>query len=181
MAEPTDFDIVKSCLDGNREDFAVLVDRYKGLVYSVISRMTCNPDDYADIAQEVFIKLYKNLDKYRPEYRFATWVIRVTTNHIIDLRRKKSIENTTVLVSIEDAEYNIGTSDSAEDEYLRSERMAELDGKINALPEIYRLPLVLYHRHGMSYADIAQSLGISLSKVKNRIFRARKMLKESLE
>jgi RNA polymerase sigma-70 factor (ECF subfamily) len=59
--------------------------------------------------------------------------------------------------------------------------MTELNDKINALPEMYRLPLVLYHRHGMSYTDIAQGLGISLSKVKNRIFRARKMLKESLE
>lgn len=94
--ELSDYEAVLSCLKGNTNDFAILVDRYKNLVYSVLSRMTNNTDEYADIAQEIFIKVYKNLDKYRPDYHFSTWIIRITTNHVIDLRRKKHIESTPI-------------------------------------------------------------------------------------
>ncbi len=174
--ELSDYEIVLSCLKGNTDDFAVLTDRYKKLVFSVISRMINNPDEYADIAQEVFIKVYKNLDKYRPDYHFSTWIIRITTNHIIDIRRKKRIETT----PLEDVDFSVSTHRSAEDEYITGESVNQLNRLINELPEMYRLPLVLYHRHGMSYQDIAKSLNIPLSKVKNRIFRGRRLLKEEL-
>ena len=173
----SDYDIVCSCLRGNKDDFAILVDRYKNLVFSVISRMTNNPDEYADLAQEVFLKVYKNLDKYRPDYHFSTWIIRVTTNHIIDIRRKHKIES----VSLDDTELPIASGKSAEEEYLHSEKIQELSRLINSLPEIYRLPIALYHQHNMSYQEIADSLDLSMSKVKNRIFRGRRMLKEMLE
>lgn len=171
-----DYDVVLSCLKGNTEDFAILVDRYKNLVFSVTARMTNNPDEYADIAQEVFIKVYRSLDKYRPDYHFSTWIIRITTNHIIDMRRKKRIEST----SLDEVDFSLSTNRSAEDEYIEGETVKEVGRLIAALPEMYRLPILLYHRHGMSYQDIADSLGLSLSKVKNRIFRGRKLLKESL-
>jgi RNA polymerase sigma-70 factor (ECF subfamily) len=176
-SSPSDYDIVQSCLNGNRDDFAVLVDRYKTLVYSILYRMTNNPNDYADIAQDIFVKVYRNLDKYSPSYHFSTWIIRITTNHIIDLRRKRLIDTT----SLDDSELDISTNRSAEDEYLSTEYMRELNRQIQALPEMYRVPLVLYHRHGMSYRDIADSLSLPLSKVKNRIFRARALLKSALE
>lgn len=172
----SDYDVVLSCLNGNINDFAILVDRYKNLVFSVLSKMTNNPDEYADIAQEIFIKIYKNLDKYRPDYHFSTWIIRITKNHVIDLRRKKRIEST----SIDEVDFSVTDNRSAEDEYITGESVRELNRLINELPEMYRLPIVLYHRHGMSYQDIAESLGLSLSKVKNRIFRGRKLLKEAI-
>ncbi len=174
--ELSDYEAVLSCLKGNTNDFAILVDRYKNLVYSVLSRMTNNTDEYADIAQEIFIKVYKNLDKYRPDYHFSTWIIRITTNHVIDLRRKKHIEST----PIDEVDFSLTNRRSAEDEYITGEAIRELSRLINNLPEMYRIPIVLYHRHGMSYQDIADSLNLSLSKVKNRIFRGRKLLKEAL-
>jgi RNA polymerase sigma-70 factor (ECF subfamily) len=82
---------------------------------------------------------------------------------------------------LDDSELDISTNRSAEDEYLSTEYMRELNRQIQALPEMYRVPLVLYHRHGMSYRDIADSLSLPLSKVKNRIFRARALLKSALE
>ena len=173
----SDYDIVLSCLDGSVNDFSILVERYKNLVFSVISRMTNNPDEYEDLAQDIFLKVYKNLDKYRPDYHFSTWIIRIATNHIIDMRRKHRVEG----VSIDDTELPLSTGDSAEDEYIHSEMTNELNRLIDELPEIYRLPIVLYHRHDMSYKDIADSLGVSMSKVKNRIFRGRRILKDRLE
>lgn len=172
----SDYQVIQSCLEGNINDFAILVDRYKNLVYSVIARMTADPDAYSDIAQEIFIKVYKNLDKYRPDYHFSTWIIRITTNHVIDLRRKHKIDST----PLEDSDFSLSTGKSAEDEYISGEFSKELNRLINNLPEMYRIPIVLYHGHGMSYQDISKSLNISLSKVKNRIFRGRKLLKEEI-
>jgi RNA polymerase sigma-70 factor (ECF subfamily) len=138
--------------------------------------MTNNPDEYGDIAQEIFIKVYKNLDKYSPEYHFSTWIIRITTNHVIDLRRKKRIETS----PIDEVDFTLTTNRSAEDEYISDENVRELNRLIGELPEMYRIPIVLYHRHGMSYKDIADSLNMPLSKVKNRIFRGRRLLKDEL-
>ena len=174
-ANVSDHDIVLSCLNGNKDDFAVLVERYKKLVFSILSKMTCDPNEYADIAQDIFIKVYKNLGRYDPKYCFSTWIIKITVNHVIDMRRKKRIE----ALPIETEENHTGTQRSAEDEYMAGEKIRLLDRLINSLPEIYRIPIVLYHKHNMSYNNIADSLGIPLSKVKNRIFRARKLLKES--
>lgn len=175
--QQSDHDIVLSCLEGRKEDFALLVDRYKNLVYSIISKMTCDTDEYADIAQDIFIKVYKSLERYDPEYRFSTWITRITVNHIIDLRRKKRIE----ALPLEDGEKTLSVRRSAEEEYISGENLRQLGRLINELPEMYRIPLVLWHKYGMSYADIASSLSIPMSKVKNRIFRARRLLREGFK
>ena len=88
-------------MSGDQNAFAQLVNRYKNLVYSVVLRMVNNTEEANDLAQEIFIKLYKNLDKYQPEYKFSTWLIRISTNHIIDYRRKRKQET----VSIEEIPY----------------------------------------------------------------------------
>ncbi len=173
----SDYEVVKLVLEGNKDDFEEIIRRYKNLVFALIHRMTAEPEEANDIAQDIFIKIYRNLDKYNPEYRFATWVIKITTNHIIDLRRKKRQET----VPIENVEYGIFDSKaSPEEEYIANERSKELFGMINNLPDIYREPLLFYHRDGLSYNEISQKTGESLSKIKNRIFRGRKMLKEGL-
>ena len=172
----TDYDIIKSCLEGDKDAFAVLVNRYKNLVYSIVLRMVNDREECNDIAQEVFIKIYKNLDKYYPSYKFSTWVIRITTNHVIDYRRKKRAE----IVPIDDVEYGLTTSKSPEEEYIQKEKKNNLEQLINELPQMYKVPIVLYHQQGLSYQEIADAMNISLSKVKNRIFRGRRMLKDEL-
>ncbi len=176
IEQKTDYEVVQSVLKGNKDDFEELIRRYKNLVFAVIHRMTNDYDEASDTAQDIFIKIYKNLDKYNSEYKFATWVIRITTNHIIDLRRRKKQET----VPIDDVEYGIEGGGSPEDDYVREESSRELFRLIEELPEIYKEPLMLYHREGLSYSEIAEKTNESMSKVKNRIFRGRKMLKENL-
>lgn len=171
-----DYEVIKSCLEGDKDCFSVLVERYKNLVYSVILRMTNNSEEANDLAQEVFIKVYKNLDKYYPSFKFSTWIIRITTNHVIDYRRKKRAET----VPIEDMEFGLTTGSTPEDEVLKKETNVTLERLILKLPNMYRIPIVLYHMEGLSYQEIADSMNISLSKVKNRIFRGRKMLRDDL-
>lgn len=172
----TDNEIVQSVLKGNKDDFEEIIKRYKNLVFAVIHRMTSDTDEANDTAQDVFIKIYKNLDKYSSDYKFATWVIKITTNHIIDMRRRKKQET----VPIENVDYELKGGSSPEESYIEAERSRELFRLIDELPEIYREPLLLYHKEGLSYNEIADKTEESLSKVKNRIFRGRKMLKESL-
>ena len=73
-----DYEVVQACLQGKKEMFEILVSRYKNLVYSIILRMTNDAEEANDLAQEVFIKVYRNLDKYQPGYKFSTWIMKIS-------------------------------------------------------------------------------------------------------
>ena len=175
----TDMEIIESTLNGNRDDFAELVNRYKNLVYSIIRRQTRDTEEANDLAQDVFLKIYRNLRSYTPAFKFSTWVMRITGNHIIDQHRKKKME--TVAFEPHMAEgAHMATEASPEAQYLRAEQAERINKLLAQLPELYRIPVELYHKEDLSYAEIAEAINEPLSKVKNRIFRGRKLLKELL-
>lgn len=172
----TDLELINECLNGDERGFEELVNRYKNLVYSIILRKTNNNDEANDIAQDVFFKAYKNLASYTPEFKFSTWIMRITTNHIIDLHRKKKMD--TISYEHYTAEGgSIGTTASTEAVYLAEEKSREISHALDSLPEAYKTPLELYHKEGLSYNEIADKIGEPISKIKNRIFRGRKLLK----
>jgi len=179
MDTRTDLEIINDCLSGNKDSFAEIVNRYKNLVYSIILRQTRNSDDANDLAQDVFLKAYKNLKSYTPEFKFSTWIMRITSNHIIDQHRKKKLDSVSYETYTEEGGVP-GVTRSLEDEYLQEEETARINKILSGLPEIYRVPVVLYHHKGLSYLEIAEKTGEPISKVKNRIFRGRKMLKNLL-
>ena len=169
----TDMELIQICLSGHQEAFGELVARYKNLVYSIILRMTKDSEEANDLAQEVFLKMYKNLASYSPEFKFSTWTMRITTNHVIDFHRKRKQETVTL-----DAAANIPSAeDSPEGALLRKEEQERIQKIVEDLPGMYKVPIVMYHQKGMSYQEIAEKIGEPLSKVKNRIFRGRKLLK----
>lgn len=172
--EKTDYELVQDCVQGNSEAFEELLNRYKNLVYSVILRMVNDLDDANDLAQEVFIKTYKNLNKYSPEFKFSTWIIKIATNTVIDFRRKKKPDS----IDIDEMVYEPADTDTPEASYVQNEGKRALSTAIEKLPDMYKVPIVLYHIEDMTYQEISYILGISLSKVKNRIFRGRKILKD---
>jgi len=172
----SDYEIIKTCLEGNPNAFSELVSRYKNLVYSIILRMVVDKEEANDLAQEVFIKVYKNLDKYYPEFTFGTWIMRITTNHVIDARRKKRH----LTVSLDERQDANMSELSPETRYIEKERAADLKRIVENLPEMYKVPIILYHQQGLSYQEIANMIGEPLSKVKNRIFRGRKLLRADL-
>lgn len=174
----TDYELIRLCLDGNSLCFGELMARYKSLVYSIVLRMTNDREEANDLAQEIFIKVYKNLDKYYPEFKFSTWIIRISTNHVIDYRRKKKLDS----VPLDEVDFQIQAPSEAspEEKYLKKEKTEYLTKIIGELPEMYKVPIVLYHQQGLSYQEIAARTNEPLSKVKNRIFRGRKMLKDTL-
>ena len=171
----TDMQLIEDCLNGNQNAFEELIARYKNLVYSIILRMTKDNEEANDLAQDVFLKMYKNLSSYSEEFKFSTWVMRITTNHIIDFRRKKRQET----VPLETAENMVAADpqDTPEAVVIRSEEKDRINKIIDELPSMYRIPIIMYHKKGMSYQEISDKIGEPLSKVKNRIFRGRKLFK----
>lgn len=174
--ERSDFELVKDCLAGNSESFGELVSRYKKLVYSVVYKFTRDNEEVGDLSQEVFIKIFRSLDKYDPQYKFSTWTVKVATNICLDSFRRKKLNT----VSLEQIENRTGSDNTPEDRFIRKEKTMAVREAISDLPEIYRIPIVLYHQKGMSYKEIADTLDKPMSIIKNRIFRARLVLKESL-
>ncbi|MCL2605512.1 MAG: sigma-70 family RNA polymerase sigma factor [Defluviitaleaceae bacterium] len=175
----TDMELIEACLNGDQDCFTELVNRYKNLVYSIILRQTRDTEEANDLAQDVFLKVYRNLKLYTPAFKFSTWVMRITSNHIIDQHRKKKAE--TVPFETHMAEgAGQPLEASPESHYLRREQTDRINKIIADLPEMYRVPVVLYHKQDMSYQEISDIINEPLSKVKNRIFRGRKLLKEML-
>ena len=176
----SDYDVIRLCIDEDQHAFSEIVSRYKNLVYSIVIKMLGSNEDANDMAQEIFIKAYMNLARYSPEYKFSTWIIRIATNHVIDYRRKKRGET----VSFEDCEAELGIAHSSEQtpemQLIQREDSQTIRGLLSDLPDIYKIPIVLYHQQGLSYQEISDIIQEPLSKVKNRIFRGRRMLKESL-
>jgi len=138
--------------------------------------MVIDKEEANDLAQEVFIKVYKNLDKYYPEFKFSTWIMRITTNHVIDVRRKRKHQ----MISLDERQDLTLGAVSPEVQYIEKESAADLKKIVDSLPDMYRVPIILYHHQGLSYQEIANIIEEPLSKVKNRIFRGRKILKEGL-
>jgi len=177
----TDFELIEACLEGDQECFTELVNRYKNLVYSIILRMTKDNDEASDLAQDVFLKVYKNLRSYTTAFKFSTWIMRITSNHCIDHHRKKRLETVSLESHMTDTGFVGGTAASPESIYIKREQTDRINKILAGLPDMYKIPVVLYHQEGLSYQEIADRTGEPLSKVKNRIFRGRKMLKGLIE
>ncbi len=174
--ERTDSELVSRCLKGDNEAFSELISRYKRLIYSVAYKFSTDNEEVNDMAQEAFIKIYRSLSRYDDQYKFSTWSVKVATNICLDHVRRKKLNS----VSLDEIENFTGTGNSPEEYYLRKEKSQVLKDAINDLPEIYRVPIVMYHQKGMSYKEISEYLGKPMSIIKNRIFRARNTLKENL-
>ena len=174
--EQTDYEVIQLCLRGEQEAFSELVRRYKKLIYSVVFRILNDAEEANDVSQEVFIKLYRSLDRYNPEYKFSTWAVKIATNLCLDILRKKKLDT----VSVEEINCMPTSGENPEKSYLANERREQIENAITSLPQKYKLPIVLFHQHGLSYDEICKVLKEPLSIVKNRLHRARHMLRDKL-
>jgi len=172
-----DIVLIKKCLNGQKDAFEFLVKKYKNLVYSIALNTLVNKNDAADVTQEVFLKAWANLSSYNPEFTFKTWIAKITVNHCINLNYKSRR-----ITAWDDEEMEKLTTDEDDPEKaaLDTERRNDIINAINSLPEKYRIIVQLYHQHSLSYEEICNITGYPMSIVKNRLYRARKMLAKSL-
>ena len=185
LAALSDHELVELSVDGDREAFATLVRRHRRALIHHIQRMTGRREGARDLAQDVFLKVYLSLASFDPRYRFTTWLYRIASNCAIDSLRKKQLqvcslggesnENNDV------AERTLAGSDPTPDDLLRyRELRCRLEQAIEALPEAYRELILLRYRQHCRYDEIARVTRLPIGTVKNRIFRAREMLRTEL-
>lgn len=171
-----DFTLIQRFIDGEESVFNQLVARHKERVRSIIY-ITVNHRDYIDdIAQDVFVKIYRNLQHFRFEAQFSTWVYRITINKCRDHLRKIKLRRmfTPLLDSFDKADqFKNETEETNTSEIVRN--------AISKLPEKLKIPLLLKDIEGFSYQEIAESVQCEIGTVKSRIFRGREKLKEILK
>jgi RNA polymerase sigma-70 factor (ECF subfamily) len=184
VASLGDADLVRRAIRGRGDGFEELVRRYQRPIVSYVYRMTGDYEAALDLTQDVFIKVYGSLARYRPEYKFSTWIYRIAHNTAIDHLRRHSTRQQELSVKSADGEtYERPlASDAPTPEQLseRAEMRAEIEDVIDALPPSYRELIVLRHAHDLSYDEIAEVTGLPLGTVKNRIFRAREAMRQPL-
>ncbi|HUX61259.1 MAG TPA: sigma-70 family RNA polymerase sigma factor [Ignavibacteriaceae bacterium] len=170
-----DFSLIKRFIDGDESTFNLLVVRHKEKVRNIIYLTLNNHELVDDIAQEVFLTVYKNLGRFRFESQFTTWLYRITINKCKDHLRKIKIRS--IFTSIKDEEEDFGYSTSPDEKDV-----AEIVRKaIDQLPEKLKIPLLLKDIEGLSYQEIAESIQCEIGTVKSRIFRAREGLRNILK
>ncbi len=178
--------LVELALEGHRDAFELLVRRHQRPLLNYLHRLTGVRDGAMDLAQEVFIKVYVSLSSFDPQYRFTTWLYRIASNCAIDHLRKKQLRTYAMEPGQGDGDHVPADSglcgrDPSPDEMLRLREIERrLDGAIAALPVAYRQLILLRHRQHCRYDEIARITRLPIGTVKNRIFRAREMLKAQL-
>jgi len=177
----SDIDLIVSARAGVSDSFEEMVRRYQRPITSYVYRMLGDLDSALDVTQEVFIKVYNSLDKYCSDYKFSTWIYRIAHNAAIDHMRRNSIAAQSIEAENADGTYQLQLESKApnpEQDRERSEWRAEIQAVVRCLPESYRELIILRHSRDLSYDEIAEETSLPLGTVKNRLFRAREMMRE---
>lgn len=190
MAERDQVDdrsLVERILGGERELFDVLLKRYERRIVNYVYRITHRYEEAHDLAQEIFVKVYLALDRYDPKYQFSTWLFRIAQNSAIDALRKKSISEVPLARPAtsdepegKDREFADESDISPYRALKNKELSAAIDTAVENLPPDYRELIQLRHFGELSYEEIASMKKLPLGTVKNKLFRARNLLKEAL-
>ncbi len=172
--------IIERVLSGETDAFEALVLEYQTVVYNLALRMTANPADAEDCAQEAFVKAYRSLASFRGDASFSSWLYRLTTNTCLDLLRSRKRRGEVSLTDDSDetdAELDIpDETDTPETAAVRKETRETVRGALAKLPPDFRGVLLLRELGGLSYEEIGQQMNLEAGTVKSRIFRARKKL-----
>jgi len=173
VADPSDEELIRRHLAGDRSAFGALVERHQRRVYNLTYRMLGRPEDAADATQDTFVTCMRKLAGFRGTSAFTTWLHRVAVNICYDALRKRSRE-----IPVEEEEHasEAAPGDLAEE----SATAVDVQRALLRVPEEFRAVLVLHDVQGVPYQDIAESLGAPVGTVKSRLHRGRVALARAL-
>ncbi len=173
-----DPELINQILNGNMNAFTFLVNRYQKLVVHITGRLIQRQDELEDVCQEVFLKVYQNLGKYRNECKLSTWIATIAYNTSINYLRKfkKGDE-----VNPDDSAALRNLTDFRAVDYEQADLHRYIREQIELLPVHYRTVLTLFHLEEFSYQEIEQITGVPEGTIKSYLFRAKALLKEKLK
>ncbi|ANB02891.1 RNA polymerase sigma factor RpoE [Ectothiorhodospira sp. BSL-9] len=181
----TDEELVRRVQAGDKKAFDVLVLKYQHKIVNLVSRYVHDPSTALDVAQEAFIKAYRGLANFRGESAFYTWLYRIAINTAKNYLVSQSRRTPDYEVDAQDAEQMGGESAlkeyaTPEGEMMSDEIRMAVQEAIGGLPEDLRIAITLRELEGMSYEEIAQTMGCPIGTVRSRIFRAREAIDRTL-
>lgn len=186
LSDP-DHELMRRIGSGEAAAFKQLVEKYQWMIMKTIYRYIGNYHEVEDLAQEIFFNVYRAAKRYTPKAKFSTWLYRVVANHCLNYRRtlKRSVLLTSVDNSSPESEspsLQLSQPRDQQPEKLleQQELHAALKKAISELPDKQRMSLILYRFEGLSYKEIAEVLGCSLSAVESLLFRAMTSFKKKL-
>jgi RNA polymerase sigma-70 factor (ECF subfamily) len=173
---------------GNMAGFDFLIQKYRKPIIHFMYRMVHNQAIAEELAQEVFLRVYRSRETYRAEARFSTWLYRIATNLGVNYARDNRYERTASTVYLDETDAETGTTPDvadttpgAEADMLRRERMNAIREHVMALPERQRMAVLMHKYEGMDYKQIGDVLKLSESATKSLLFRAYQTLREKLK
>lgn len=187
-AAVSDADVMLRVKTGDEPAFAYLVQKYRRPMVGFMYRLCHNPSTAEELAQEVFLRVYRSRTSYQPSAKFTTWLYRIATNLAVNHARDTRHERPENTVRLDEPDQETGNTPdladdslSAEDQILKQERLAAIRSKVNALPERQRVAVILHKYQQMDYRQIAGVLKLSESATKSLLFRAYETLREQLK
>ncbi len=181
LSADTDRELVATAVNGGDGSFEELVRRYQRPISAYVYRMVGNYESALDLTQEIFIKVYSSLKRYRAEFKFSTWIYKIAHNAAVDHLRRSATREQSLVVGSEGDNFDLPVESgrlSPEQESERKERRIEIEAVVRALPANYRELIILRHSQDLSYEEIVEVTGLPLGTVKNRLFRAREMMRQ---
>jgi RNA polymerase sigma-70 factor (ECF subfamily) len=173
---------------GDEAGFNYLVEKYNRPIIRFLFRMVHNQAIAEELAQDVFLRVYRARDSYRAEARFTTWLYRIATNLAVNHARDTRHERTAQTVYLDAPDEETGTTPDvadeglgAEEQMLRDERMKAIRKHVDALPERQKLAVLMHKYQGMDYRQIGEVLKLSESATKSLLFRAYQTLRTKLK
>jgi len=173
-----DSELISQILNGNMNAFTFLVNRYQKLVVHITGRLIQRQDELEDVCQEVFMKVYQNLGKYRNECRLSTWIATIAYNTSINyLRKFKKCDE----VNPDESTVFRNLTEYKSNDFEKADLHRYIRDQIELLPVQYRTVLTLFHLEEFSYQEIEQITGMPEGTIKSYLFRAKAILKEKLK
>jgi RNA polymerase sigma-70 factor (ECF subfamily) len=184
----SDAQIMLRVKDGDDSAFEYLVQKYRRPMLSFMYRMAHNSAVAEDLAQEVFLRVYRSREKYEASAKFTTWLYRIASNLAVNHARDTRHERPENTVSLDEPDQESGltmdvpdNSLTAEENIVRRERLAAIRQRVQALPERQRIAVIMHKYQQMDYRQIAEVLKLSESAIKSLLFRAYETLRVQLK
>ncbi|MGA0845988.1 MAG: RNA polymerase sigma factor [Luteolibacter sp.] len=179
-----DFALMKKVAVGDHSAFRQLVERHQNAVVGTVTKMLGNSHDAEDISQQVFLRVWKNADRYQPDAKFTTWLFTIVRHLVFNETRRRGRKKEISSEEREAAGHSLveaSPRNQPDHKLLRTELIEAVDRAIEQLPENQRMAVVLRRYEQVSYEEIAEILQVSVPSVKSLLFRARGSLRKSLD